>query len=102
MVFGSYTADAPNELSISPKKQIYYPGERLTCYSDANPTPSLEWQELNTGRPVSGSSFPIKEYMTQEPISNLECIARNSMGTNRKRISFSVESENPKCSRTSV
>lgn len=93
-----YTTGAPKELLILPDKQIYNPGDRLTCSSDANPTPSVEWRELNTGRSVSGNSFPIKEYMTQEPISNLECIARNSFGTTSKTISFSVESENPKFS----
>lgn len=68
----------PKDMYIAPDKQYYDVGDNVTCFADANPPASFQWQNMRTLVTTPGPSFTVTpdfEGLT----TTMRCQAQNNI-----------------------
>ena len=72
-----FLTDRPYNLTVTPLKDIYHPGDAIRCSAIANPEPSYEWIGIGKGWNVSGPDLSIDEGMVNSKGHKFRCLATN-------------------------
>src|SRR6218665_3280593 len=84
--------DGPRNIRIYPTQTEYAIGDRITCSSDGNPTPSYEWTEIGNGssKVIRGPVLTVDETMVSDHERIFRCTAKNVVAREKKDVSASV------------
>jgi len=80
---------APRNLQITPRQPIYYPGDRIQCAAEGNPTPSYQWTDLVSGTVIQGPVLNITEDMVNGSLA-FQCTASNQYNRTSANLPFFV------------
>lgn len=68
----------PKDMYIAPEKQYYLVGDVVTCFADANPPASFQWQNMRTLDTSPGPSFTVTEDF-EGLTTKMRCQAQNEI-----------------------
>src|SRR5688572_18102879 len=92
------STDAVRNVTISPIKYQYLPGDQLRCNAEGTPSPTYEWSQLGTSKVVMGPVMILDDTMAGEHEYTFQCKASNIVNGETKSevttIKFTVLGEN--------
>ena len=81
-------AVGPSDVSISPKKPVFYDGDVITCSANAYPPPQFRWEYENGLFISEGSRFRMDDAKLRKGINKLRCNASTEFASNNSTIEF--------------
>lgn len=66
-------------VTVSPIKHQYLPGDQLRCNAEGTPTPTYEWSQLGTSKIVMGPVMIVDDTMAGEHEYTFQCEASNKV-----------------------
>ena len=84
----------PKTIAFNPQRDVYVPGDVITCSTDGNSEPNFEWTDMMSGQVISQDSrLQITDDMSNYSLVNFSCMAvlRIANRSNDWRISRSVQ-----------
>src|SRR6218665_1306851 len=97
--FVRFLEDGVRNVTVTPSRKVFQPGDSLACRADGNPKPTYQWTELsestdNSMLLVHGSYLNVSRRMVREELYTFQCTASNDIDTKEfsdtVRIAFSV------------
>lgn len=90
----NYVLDGPVNMSVSPMKSAYQPGDALTCLADSNPPSIYQWQDAKSGKVIEGATITATGDMVGSN-QTFQCVAMNTVRGQQRQsqttISFIVQ-----------
>ena len=70
------STDISPNISIIPVRNIYHPGDNVSCETDANPSPVYQWKNLQTGVVSYGPHVVLEVPKDPIPVYTYVCTVR--------------------------